>query len=336
MNTLLIFDGSSILSTHYYGTLPKEVLMAKTLEEKEKEYCKILKTKDGIYTNGVFSMLRSFLKMIDIIQPSHIAICFDVSRNTFRKELYTEYKSNRKETPSPLKEQFILAEQIFEKIGVKTLYDKNFEADDLVGSITRKFEREIPVVILTKDRDYYQLVSSNTTLWLMQSKLEKQEELLAKYHISGYFPEKSVPFDINRVKAETGVYPCQIPDLKGLQGDIADNIHGVKNISSVAPILLSLHNSIEEMYSFIENTNKKEVVEFWKKNEIKRSPFTALTKSEENYDAKKMALLSKQLATIKTDINISYSLSDFVCKINIEELKRICKQYEFHSLLKTL
>lgn len=334
MNTLLILDGSSILSTHYYGTLPKEVLMAKTLEEKEKKYCKILQTKDGIYTNGVFSMLRSFLKLIDIIQPSHLAICFDVSRNTFRKELYTEYKSNRKETPSPLKDQFLLAEEIFEKIGVKTLYDKNFEADDLVGSITRKFERKIPVTILTKDRDYYQLVSLNTTLWLMQSKIEKQEELFTKYHISGYFPEKSVPFDISRVKTETGVYPYQIPDLKGLQGDISDNIPGVKNVSSVAPTLLSLHNSIEEIYSFIEKTSKKEVVEYWKKNGIKRSPFTALTKNEYNYNAKEMALLSKQLATIKTDINISYSLSDFVCKINTEELEHICKKYEFSSLLK--
>lgn len=334
MNTLLILDGSSILSTHYYGTLPKEVLLSKTLEEKEKFYDKILQTKEGIYTNGIFSMLRSFLKWINVINPSYIAICFDISRNTFRKKLYSDYKGNRRETPSPLKEQFILAEEIFKNIGIPTLYHEDFEADDLVGSITKKFEEEIPIVILTKDRDYYQLVSSNTTLWLMQSKIEKQEELLNKYKISGYFPEKSVPFDINRVKEETGVFPWQIPDLKGLQGDVADNIPGVKNLSSVAPILLNLHTDIETMFDFIDSHNKKETTNYWKSNGIKRSPLNALTKINENYNARESALLSKKLATIKTDIEIPYNLSDFRCNVNYKNLELICQQYEFYSLTK--
>lgn len=333
METLLILDGSSILTTHYYGTLPKEILMEKDIEKREKLYDKILQTKDGIYTNGVFSMLRGFLTWVERINPSHLAICFDVSRNTFRKKLYENYKGNRKETPNPLKQQFILAEKIFEYLGIPVLYHKDYEADDLVASITKKFERKLPVIILTKDRDYYQLVSPNTTLWLMQSKFERQQELLTKYDISGYFPEKSVPFDTNRVKEETGVYPYQIPDLKGLQGDTADNIPGVKNISSAAPILIDLHNSIEGIYDFIEANPQKNVVNFWKENGIKRSPFNSLTKEEANYNAKEMALLSKELATMKTDIEIPFQLTDLSYKLNQEHLKEICERYEFQSLL---
>ena len=330
MDTLLIIDGSSLLSTHYYGNLPPEVLMAKTDEEKEANYFKILQTSYGVYTNGVYGMLKIILYIIEQYKPSHMAICFDVSRNTtFRKKMYSQYKGNRKATPSPLKEQFILAQTIFSNMGITVLADEKFEADDLVGSLAKKFSEDIPVTLLTKDRDYYQLVDKNSTLWLMQTKWEKQQGLLDKYNILGEFPEKSVPFDVDRVFEETGVYPEQIPDLKGLQGDASDNIPGVKNLCSLAPMLLNLHSTIEGIYEFIDSHDKKYVIDYWKSYGAKRTPYNPLMAE----GARDIAYLSKALARIKTDIPLDLSLENLKTKIDKDNFIKICSKLEFKSLI---
>ena len=88
---LLIIDGSSLLSTHYYGNLPRQILFAKTKEEKEKYYHKIMMTRTGVYTNAVYGFLRALLKIIHENEPSHIAVCWDLPRDTFRRERFPEY-----------------------------------------------------------------------------------------------------------------------------------------------------------------------------------------------------------------------------------------------------
>ena len=91
----LIIDGSSMLSSSYYGNLPKQILFAKTEEERAKHYDKIMHAADGTYTNGIFTMLRTVLKIIKNQKPDHIAFVFDKTRNTFRRELYVDYKGTR-------------------------------------------------------------------------------------------------------------------------------------------------------------------------------------------------------------------------------------------------
>ena len=103
MEKLLIIDGSSMLSTNYYGNLPKAILFVKTEEEKERLYPQILHNAAGEYTNALYGMLRTVLKIVKEQQPSHLAIVFDATRDTFRRQLYSEYKGNRSETPAPLK-----------------------------------------------------------------------------------------------------------------------------------------------------------------------------------------------------------------------------------------
>ena len=123
----LIIDGSSMLSSSYYGNLPKQILFAKTEEERAKHYDKIMHAPDGTYTNGIFTMLRTVLKILKKQKPDHIAFVFDKTRNTFRRELYADYKGTRGETPLPLKQQFILAEEMLQEMGFPVFFPMNMK-----------------------------------------------------------------------------------------------------------------------------------------------------------------------------------------------------------------
>ena len=100
---LLIIDGSSLLSTQFYGNLPREILFAKTVEEKEKYFHKIMQNSKGVYTNAVYGFFRTLLRIMKEQKPSHLVVTWDISRNTFRRKLYPEYKAQRSETMLPLK-----------------------------------------------------------------------------------------------------------------------------------------------------------------------------------------------------------------------------------------
>lgn len=323
----VVIDGSSMLSTCYYAVLPREIMFAKTEEEKRSHYDRILHAKDGTYTNAIFGMLKMVVSLIKKQKPDHIAFVFDKTRDTFRREMYSEYKGTRGSTPEPLKEQFVLMERILEETGFRVLFSDQFEADDYAGSLVMKFREEIPVILLTKDHDYLQLVNDeyNVRAWMVQSKQEKADELYKKYYsLYGIgkdevnLPEKVFEYTSDTVLYEEGVRPDQIADLKGIQGDSSDNIPGVKGVSSAAAPLLREYGTVEHLYAAIHEaeTDKKrlkELQDFWK-NElgISRSPLKALTKTGEGeLCGEKAALLSKELASMKTDIEIEFKLEDF-------------------------
>lgn len=129
----VIVDGSSLLSTCYYAVLPRESMFAKTDEEKEKHYGKILHASDGTYTNGIMGVLKAVASLLKKQQPAYMAFVFDKTRDTFRRELYPDYKGTRSRTPEPLKQQFVLMERILEEAGFKVLYSGRYEADDYAG-----------------------------------------------------------------------------------------------------------------------------------------------------------------------------------------------------------
>lgn len=323
----VVVDGSSMLSTCYYAVLPREIMFAKTDEEKQKHYDKILHAQDGTYTNAIFGMLKTVVSLMKRQQPDHMAFVFDKTRDTFRRELYPEYKGTRGTTPEPLISQFVLIERILEDVGFKVLFSDQFEADDYAGSLVLKFREEIPMVVMTKDHDYLQLVNDeyDVRAWMVQTRQEKADDLAKKYYdfygldsAGMNMPEKTFEFTSRTVLGEEGVMPEQIPDLKGIQGDSSDNIPGVKGVSSAAPLLLKEYGTVEEIYRAIHEAESdkkslKELQDFWKNQlGVSRSPYKALTKtSDEELCGEKAAMLSKTLATIKTDIPISLNLEDF-------------------------
>lgn len=316
----IIIDGSSMLSTCYYAVLPRELMFAKTEEERKRHYGKLLHASDGTYTNGIYGMIKTIVSLLKKQEPAYMAFVFDKTRDTFRRELYPDYKGNRSATPEPLKEQFQLMERILEEVGFQVLMSDRYEADDYAGSLVHRFRDQVPMVVMTKDHDYLQLVDDehNVRAWMVQSKQEKADELYEHYY-RAYgldkkdlnLPEKTVEFTAIHVYGEEGVWPCQIPDLKGIKGDASDNIPGVKGVASAAAPLLNEYGTVEKIYEAIRECSQdkkalKALQEFWKQElSISRSPLNALEKQE------KEALLSKKLASIRTDLEIPLELAAF-------------------------
>ncbi|MBP3237726.1 MAG: DNA polymerase I [Lachnospiraceae bacterium] len=336
---LLIIDGSSLLSTQFYGNIPREILMAKTVEEKEKYYHKIMKTSKGVYTNAVYGFLRTLFSILDKQKPRYLAVTWDLTRNTFRRELYEDYKANRSETIEPLKDQFVLMQEILKEMGVAQFMDERYEADDFSGSIADKFSTSVEVCIMTKDHDYLQLVDDNVKLWLIVSDQKKADEFFKKYNLDKsvtIVPEKTEWLNAGLVKAEFGVEPESIPSLKALMGDSADNIKGVPGIGDKAAVPLIAHyKTVDALYDDIHNSSDlKELALKWK-NElgISRNPISFLTKeSETELVGEKAARLSEKLATIIRDLPIDKELDDLRTEYDYATLVKILEELEISSL----
>ena len=398
---LVIIDGSSLLSTSFYGTA-KDLMFAKTEEQKEQAYKKLMQTKDGVYTNGVYGFMKTLNKIIDNQKPSHLAVVFDLSRETtFRKQMYSEYKGTRKKTPSPLSQQFKLMQEVLEYIGIPVFKSLEFEADDYAGSLARRFEDEIPVYCHTKDNDYLQLVSHNTRIWIVTSKNEEMFEQVGLDKKEFNLPDGVFEYSLTSFSELQGLNsPAEFIDAKALMGDKSDNIPGVYGVGDKVVIpLIKEYSSIENLYNEIENLTakeEKELKKFFKESlGISRSPIANLLKdgvitlstgdeitykcisgelteeqkanqdifesklgnlrfpieitSKDSFDllvnndvanvklsAKEYAFMSKDLATIKTDIpevdNIS--LDSLIVNIDKDRYNEKMSELEMKSLLK--
>ena len=400
---LLIIDGSSLLSTSFYATATA-YLMAKTDEDKEKALERLMKTSDGRYTNGVFPFMRTLLSLIKKNQPTHLAVVWDVSRQTFRQEIAGgTYKGTRKATPHPLKEQFISTQNLLQGIIPQFLSGRDdeevYEADDFAGSLAKRFQTEIPVFLHTKDEDYLQLVDSNTRVWLGSNKADKMFEDLNLNRQEFNVPDGFFEFTLSTLKDIKGLKPYQIVEYKALCGDTSDNIPGVKGVGEKAVIpLLQEYGTIEAIYETIENLSakeEKELKKFFKESlGIGRSPISYMLadgvialgngdkinynaifdevteedttlqplfeeklgklkfpirlsnaedieklKNEEVFGiqlcAKESAFMSKELATIKTDIEsiAKVNLDDIKLNIDYTELKNRLLDLEIKTLI---
>lgn len=338
---LLLIDGSSLLTTQFFGNLPREILFAKTQEEKEAYYHKIMMTSQGVYTNGIFGFLRYLFKILKDQKPAYLAVAWDLTRDTFRRELYEDYKGNRSETMEPLKEQFALCQEVLEHCGICQLMDRRYEADDFCGSVARRFEQQLPVKILTKDNDYLQLVTERTTLWLMHSTPEKTQELFDKYHMhrdEKELPDRVFPYTPQLVKEEFGIEPCHVNSLKGLMGDASDNIKGVPGVGPASAVkLIQEYGTVAKLYEAIDHLDKageKAIKEYWKeKLDLKRSPLSYLLKeSDTELVGRKAAFLSEQLATIKTDIPLDLTLEQLRTRLDVKAARKELERLEFKSI----
>lgn len=336
--TFLIIDGSSLLSTSFYGTATA-YLMAKTDEDKEKALEKLLKTSKGVYTNGVYTFMKTLLNLIRNQKPTHMAVVWDISRNSFRKtQLDGNYKATRKDTPNPLKEQFKTTQELLQGIVpqfMSSIGDEEiYEADDFAGSLIRKFETQISCYAYTKDEDYLQLVSEFCRVWLVTSKADDMFKEVGINPKEFNVPSGVFEYTLTSLKDLKDLEPYQIVEYKSLVGDSSDNIPGVKGVGPKAVIpLLKEYGNIETIYDTIEGLNdkeQKELAKFFKDSlGISRSPIKNLLEGKES------ALLSKKLATIKKDISSVQALTLDDVKLNIDEelLKSRLLDLEIKSLI---
>ena len=331
---LLIVDGSSLLSTSFYATA-RDLLFAKTEEQKEFAYTKLMKSPDGEYTNGIYMFFKTLLPLLESQKITHLAVVLDRSRNTFRREIDPEYKANRSETPYPLKSQFKLLTELLQEINIPVFSDTDYEADDFAGSLVKKFEKDIQVYLHTKDEDYIQLVSDYTKLWMVTSKADDMYKEIGVDKNTINVPSGIFEYTPKYVKYFKGIEPIQIIDAKAIEGDKSDNIKGVKGVGPTSSRPLIAHyGSIEEIYKNIENLDKnteKELLTFFKDSlGIKRSPLKNLLLYKED------AIISKKLATIKTDIEEiqNLDLNSLILNIDNEKMNNIFMKLGMISLVK--
>ncbi len=259
-------------------------------------YGKKMTTSSGIPTNAIFGFANMIQKAIDIVQPDSILVAFDAGKHTFRHELYPEYKGGRKPAPDDLVPQFQLARDYLDGYHIKWVELVDIEADDIIGSISKQ-SPNYQTVILSSDHDLLQLVDDTTSVLLMKKGISEVEEMTP-----------------TKMKEEMGITPLQIIDLKGLMGDHSDNIPGVPGVGEKTAVkLLNEYETVENVLAHDQ--------------EIKG----ALGKKiQENHD---LALLSKQLATIKRDVDLGFTAEDCAFKPDYESLVNFLKTLEMNSLV---
>ena len=282
---ILLIDGHSIMNRAYYG-LP------------------LLSNSKGLHTNALLGFLNILTKAIEDEKPDYLTVAFDEHAPTFRHQMYEAYKGTRHPMPDELREQIPIIKELLAAMGIKTVSKPGIEADDIIGTISRRAMKEgIDTVIISGDRDLLQLVTDSDVKLKLPHTTRGQtvvEEFYAKDVLSKY-----------------GVSPAGIIELKALMGDSSDNIPGVPKIGEKTA------TGLVEQYGTIENL-KEHIGEITKKS-IKES-------LEQNFD---LAVLSKKLATIDTAADIDYDInSALLHDIYTKEAYEAFKELEFRSLLK--
>ncbi|MGL5206933.1 MAG: DNA polymerase I [Acidaminococcaceae bacterium] len=257
-----------------------------------------LMTKKGLNTGAVYGFCNMLLRVISDVKPKWIAVAFDKSRVTFRTEMFDGYKAQRKETPCELSEQFPIARQLLEAMNISVLELDGYEADDIIGTFAKHKAGEAEVIIVTGDKDELQLLADNVKVFYTKRGITDVQE-----------------FDVEEFKANyEGLKPIQLIDLKGLMGDTSDNIPGVPGVGpKTAMKLICEYQSVENVLSHIDEISGKSLKEKLSNN-------------------KEKALLSKQLATIFTDVPVDLDLNKHELKNMKAEAKTLMKDLEFRNL----
>lgn len=257
-----------------------------------------LMTKKGLNTGAVYGFCNMLLRVINDVQPKWVAVAFDKSRVTFRNKMFVDYKAQRKETPSELSEQFPVARKLLEAMNISVLEMEDYEADDIIGTFAKHKAKEAEVIIVTGDKDELQLLGDNVKVFYTKRGITDIQV-----------------FDVEEFKANyEGLAPAQLIDLKGLMGDASDNIPGVPGVGpKTAMKLIVEYNSVENVLSHIDEISGKSLKE-------------KLTNNKEK------ALLSKQLATIFTEVPIDLDLNQHQLKGMKAEAKIIMQELEFRNL----
>ena len=284
MSKILIIDGHSILNRGFYG-LPD------------------LTNSRGIHTNAVLGFLNILFKIMDEEKPDHLCVAFDMSAPTFRHERFKEYKGTRKPMPEELREQVPLMKRILTAMNVRILEHAGYEADDIIGTMSRVAEAKgYDVTIVSGDRDLLQLATDRILVRIPKTKTggTTVENYYSKDVVENY-----------------GVTPEEFIDMKGLMGDTSDNIPGVPKIGEkTASKIISAYGSIENAYEHID--------------EIK--PALAQKNLREYYD---QAIFSKWLATIKLDCELDCGPADcLIDNMFNEESYKLFNELELKSILK--
>ncbi|MGN7760828.1 DNA polymerase I [Paenibacillus sp. 22594] len=283
MDKLILIDGNNIIYRAFFAMPP-------------------LTNTAGQQTNAVYGFTTMLLRLIEEHKPTHMIVAFDAGKITFRHEGYEDYKGGRQKTPPELSEQFPMLKELLRNLGVPQFEINGYEADDIIGSISREAdEAGRQVMIVSGDKDMLQLASDHTTVALVRKGVTEVEM---------YGPQQ--------IRDKYDLTPQQIIDLKGLMGDASDNIPGVPGVGEKTALkLLQQFGSVEGVLAGTDEL----------KGKMKE-------KLEEHADS---AVMSKKLATIYREVPLEHAWEDMVFNgIKKDTAGPALAKLEFKSLLERL
>ena len=283
-NKFLIIDGSSLFFRAFYA-LP------------------LLKTKRGLYTNAIYGFVMMVENAIEKINPSHVAVCFDMKGKTFRSDIYKDYKGTRQKTPNELEQQWPLVRDILGHMNIKILESPVYEADDIAGTLAKLGSEEgFENYLLTGDKDYFQLVNENTKVLFTRKGITDMDIIT-----------------VEKIEEDYGIEPLEFIELKALMGDSSDNIPGIYGIGEKTGLkLVRQFHTLENLYDNIDDVSGKKL-------------------KEKLVDGKMAAFMSKKLGTIVRDVPIEESLDDLKkLDYDYEKLSELYREFEFNSMLDRL
>jgi DNA polymerase-1 len=288
-NKLLLVDGNSVAFRAFFA-------LHNSLER--------FKNNNGLHTNAIYAFHTMFENVMAKEQPTHVLVAFDAGKTTFRTEMYEEYKGGRSKTPGEFKEQMPYIRELITALGVQYYELANYEADDIIGTLANKVDKEqFEVVVLSGDRDLTQLATEHVKVDITVKGVSE---------IESYTPE-------HVAEKYDGLAPLQIIDMKGLAGDASDNIPGVTKIGEKTAIkLLKEYGSVEDIYEHIDEMKQSKM----KENLIKD---------------KETAFLSKKLATIDVDAPVEVAVDSL--KYEGKDLDKLIPFYQemnFNTFLEKL
>ena len=284
---LLAIDGNSIINRAFYGI-------------------KLLTTKDGQYTNGVYGFINILHRLLELESPDGVAVAFDLKAPTFRHEIYPEYKAGRKGMPDELRSQLPILKEWLTLAGYTCIEHEGYEADDILGTLAHLCEQSgNECVISTGDRDSLQLISDKTRVLLAATKMGRPE---------------IINYDKSALYEKYGLTPDEMIELKSLMGDSSDNIPGVAGVGEkTATDLVSRFHNIDYIYENIETLDIKDSV----RNKL--------------ITGKDSAYLSRRLGTICKTAPINENIESYKTQpVNEVELARLMTRLEFYKLLEKM
>ncbi len=268
---ILLIDGNSMANRAFYATMGR-----------------MMKTPTGISTNAVYGFFQIMFKTIEEEKPDKIIVAFDISSSEKRTKIFNEYKAGRHKAPEDLTIQFPIIKELLKTMNIPIVQKDGIEADDILGAIAKKEGKKgNKIIILTGDRDYFQLVDINVNIRYPKTIMGKTEYII---------------YDNYKINEEYGLTPEKLIEVKALMGDASDNIPGVKGIGEKTALKLIIQfGSLEKIYEYIEKSDGKEIA---------KATLNKLIQDKE------MAYVSRNLGRIDIEYDYEKDLG-----INIDSIK---------------
>ena len=262
-----------------------------------------MKNSENQPTWAVYGFFKSIFDLLTKIRPDYIAVAFDVSRRTFRTEKFEAYKANREAMPDTMRSQLSIICEGLKAFDIPIITKEGFEADDIIGTISKNAsEKGDNTLILTGDQDSFQLIDKEGTVKVL---IPSKGEL--------------IEYDWNKVYEKLGVYPDQVIDYKGLRGDTADNIPGIRGIGEkTAQKLLNRYKHLEDVLADCDNIPEKAV-------------------QKKICEQKDIAILSKDLATIVRNVELDFDIDTATVTLpKIDDVSAFLRKMQFYTFIKNI